>query len=941
MTFEELKHVFSLVVIAGIVLEKSVALYRAAKTKTWDRFTLDVSWIVFCGSLLVFNMVLYLWPRLRAPEPWQPSNPTYILRFPGNLVLFALCLLPCIVFSEYRLNKAKKKQGGGRTVELSDQIRNKTMQTIMKRALRAATLGALLPASLFLVARPGLAQNEATAWKSAPAPLMTRWAKDVRPENPRPEYPRPLLVRKEWQSLNGLWQFAFDDKNEGRAAGWQSGRPLPEQILVPFTFEAALSGIGKGKEIHERIWYRRTFEVPRAWRPGAGKKLRLNFGACDWETTVWVNGKQAGEPHRGGYTPFSFDITDTLRAGGMGPQEIVVAVYDPADPKTTGWQPKGKQLGSESIWYTRTTGIWQTVWLEPVDAHNHITTARVEADPAGRQVFVHLSTERPYSVRRPLAVVFGPDGRKIAESRDDKDPYRVIVSVPVPKLWSPESPALYDVVVTLRDETGRTLDEVKTYAAFRTYGIANGRLTLNGKPYFLRGVLDQGFWPDGIYTPPTDAAIKSDVEMTKRLGFNMARKHVKVEDPRWYYWCDKLGLAVWQDMPSSHNLSTEDARKNFTQEWRETVEAVRGYPCVVHYIPFNENWGNPQAFQDDIVTLTRQLDPTRPITDASGWTQRGLTDVVDAHDYGNNLRAQGVENPQKPKVVGEYGGIALPVAGHTWTTGWGYQNAKDENGLLRRMGYQTTQLFEAANLSGFVYTQLTDVEQELNGLLTYDRQPKASVEKIAAIFTGAARGRYDFGGFLRDWYVVGPLPTGTRLHSANDTPESHAIFDQVLAKPFVENEATLTPGDNDRAPVRLAGADPASYEYRWNRVKSDADVLDFQKVFEHQQNNAVAYAVAYFDAPADLANVVLRFGSDDAARVWLNGALVHTVNRVRGVSLDEDEVTGLTLKRGRNVLVVKVAQGIGGWGLAARFEKADGTVLRDLRTAASTTNSRP
>ena len=795
---------------------------------------------------------------------------------------------------------------------------------------------ALFCTTLFFVARPGSAQNTpAAAWKPAPAPLMTRWAKDVRPENPRSEYPRPLLVRKEWQSLNGLWQFAFDDKNEGRAAGWQSGRPLPEQILVPFTFEAALSGIGKGKEVHERVWYRRTFEVPRAWRPGAGKKLRLNFGACDWETTVWVNGTPVGEPHRGGYTPFSFDITDALRAGGIGPQEIVVAVYDPADPKTTGWQPKGKQLGSESIWYTRTTGIWQTVWLEPVSALNSFTSVRVSADPATARITVRVQPAAPYRINRPRAVVFGPDGRKVAEADYTGNPYELSLPVPAPKLWSPESPSLYTVRVTLPGADRSIVDEVTTYTAFRTYGISNGRLTLNGKPYFLRGVLDQGYWPDGIYTPPTDDAIKFDVETTKKLGFNMSRKHVKVEDPRWYYWCDKLGLAVWQDMPSSHNLSSDEAKKNFTSEWRETIETVRGYPSVVHYIPFNENWGNPQAFQDEMVTLTRQLDPTRPITDASGWTQRGLTDVIDAHDYSNNLRAQGVENPQKPKVVGEYGGIALPITGHTWTTGWGYQNAKDENGLLRRVGYQTTQLFDAPGLSGFVYTQLTDVEQEMNGLLTYDRQLKAPVEKIATIFTGAAQGRYDFGGFLRDWYVLGPLPTGTRLHSANDTPESHAIFDKVLAQSFVENEAALTPSDNDRAPVRLAGVDPASFEYRWNQVKADTDVLDFHKVFERPQNNAVAYAVAYFDVPADLTNVVLRFGSDDAARVWLNGEVVHTVNRVRGVSLDEDEVTSLTLKRGRNVLVVKVAQGIGGWGVAARFEKADGTVLRDLRTAAT------
>lgn len=799
----------------------------------------------------------------------------------------------------------------------------------------------------------------AAAWKPAPAPLMTRWAKDVRPDNPRPEYPRPLLVRKEWQSLNGLWQFAFDDKNEGRAAGWQSGKTLPAQILVPFTFEAALSGIGRGKEVHERVWYRRTFEVPRAWRPATGKRLRLNFGACDWETTVWVNGKQVGEPHRGGYTPFSFDITDALRAGGVGAQEIVVAVYDPADPKTTGWQPKGKQLGSEGIWYTRTTGIWQTVWLEPVSPL-HLGSVSVKADVEADNRSGNLTTyvspvgsgkfDLEYAVSRNGAVVGRTTlrglaivpGSKAAEerlkTRASGGTFGTAVRLSRPELWSPEKPALYDVTVTLKQD-GKIQDTATTYAAFRTYGIQNGRLTLNGKPYFLRGVLDQGYWPDGIYTPPTDAAIRFDVETTKRLGFNMSRKHVKIEDPRWYYWCDKLGLVVWQDMPSSHNLSTAEAKQNFTNEWREAIETVRGYPSVAHWIPFNENWGNPQAFQDEIVTLTRQIDPLRPITDASGWTQRGLTDVIDAHDYGNNLRAQGVQNPTKPKVVGEYGGIALPVPGHTWTSGWGYQNAKNADGLLRRIKYQTTQLFEAANLSGFVYTQLTDVEQELNGLLTYDRLPKADVGRVGAVFSGrdrydAASYERDFGGYLRDWYVLGPLPTGTRIHSGTDDPDTRAVFDKVLAQPFVSGEANLTPGDNARAPVTLPGGeDSASVEYRWSRVKSETDALDFQKTFERPSTNAVAYAVAYFDSPDEIRNVTLRFGSDDAAKVWLNGAPIHSVSRVRGVNLDEDEIPGLTLKRGRNVLVIKVAQGVGGWGLAARFEKADGTSLRDSRSA--------
>ena len=803
--------------------------------------------------------------------------------------------------------------------------------------------GVAAAALLGIAAAPGLrAQVDPRAWKPAPAPLMTRWAKDVRPDRARPEYPRPLLVRKDWKSLNGLWEFAFDDKNEGRTQGWTAGKTLPMQILVPFTFEASLSGIGKGKEVHERVWYRRTFDVPEAWRRD-GKRVLLNFGAVDWESTVWVNGREIGT-RRGGYTPFSYDVTDALKPGG-GAQEIVVAVYDPADPGKGAYQPKGKQLGSEGIFYTRTTGIWQTVWLEPVspvhlakvrltpERNSGASTWRLRADvtlPADRARSadpIRLEVFVRFKGQQIGAFAFETPGRVLHETSATVP---ITVPLSIAQLWTPERPDLYDVKVTLR-RGERVLDEITSYTALREVGIRNGRLTLNGRPYFYRGVLDQGYWPDGILTPPTDAALRYDVEITKKMGFNMSRKHVKVEDPRWYYWCDKLGLAVWQDMPSAHApLHTNaEAQRNFTQEWRDVIDATRDYPSVVHWIPFNENWGDPRAFQDETVTLTRQIDPSRPITDASGWTQRGLTDVIDAHDYSNNLRAQGVANPTKPKVVGEYGGIALPVEGHTWTTGWGYQTVRTPEALLRRVRFQTSQLFDAANLSGFVYTQLSDVEQEMNGLLTYDRLLKAPAERFARIFNGSDRAPAgEFAGYLRDWLVLGPLPTGTTLTSGQDSPNARAIFDKVLAQAFVPNEGSLAPTDG------AAGGTAGGSEVKWKRVQATGDQLDFQRAFGGETNNAVAYAVAYFDSPTEVRNATLHFGSDDAARVWLNGRQVWTVNRVRGVNLDEDEVPGLTLKAGRNVLVVKVAQGVGGWGVAARFEKADGTSLQPGRTAA-------
>lgn len=571
-----------------------------------------------------------------------------------------------------------------------------------------------------------------STWQPASAPLTTRWTADVSPEHVRPEYPRPLLVRKNWQSLNGIWQFAFDDNDSGDAQGWQSETDLNEQILVPFTFEAALSGIGKGEEIHEHVWYRKLFSIPANWRE-AGTCVKLNFGAVDWQATVYVNGVSVGS-HTGGYAPFSIDITDAMVPGDV--QEVVVSVYDPADPKTTGFQPRGKQLGTEGIWYTRTTGIWQSVWIEPVSTTS-VSAFRTESDVKSSTLSAHVTLTGENEATAQVKVF--RNGVQVASQSEDITGSGVVtISVPDPELWSPDSPALYNLEVTIvRD--GIELDSFTSYTAFRSYGIENARLVLNGEPFFVRGVLDQGYWPDGILTPPTDDAIRYDVEMTKKLGFNVARKHVKIEDPRWYYWCDVLGVAVWQDMPSPHNLSSAEARSNFTAEWKEVMEALRGYPCVLHWIPFNENWGNPEEFQDEIVLLTRSLDTIRPITDASGWTQRSLTDVDDVHDYGNELLRHGVAEPLKPKVVGEYGGIALPIPGHTWAGGWGYQTAKDAESLLKGICFQTTQLFDAANLSGYVYTQLTDVELELNGLLTYDREPKADPALFAQCFTGTRR----------------------------------------------------------------------------------------------------------------------------------------------------------------------------------------------------------
>jgi hypothetical protein len=796
----------------------------------------------------------------------------------------------------------------------------------------------------------------AREWSPAVAPLLTRWARYVSPERARPEYPRPQMVRQEWLNLNGLWQFAFDDQNAGRQAGWSSGKPLPMRILVPFTFEAALSGIGRGSEVHERVWYRRTFTVPPAWRrePFQGGRVLIHFDAVDWEATVWVNGRELGS-HRGGYSPFTVDVTPALRPRGQ--QELVIAVYDPADPAQGAYQPKGKQLGSHGIFYTRTTGIWQTVWLESV-ARSYISDLELGADPRTQEV-----TVRAYVVARNIPrgqiqsvtglrlTVLQPGGKiaatstshtvaawavpldntslierpkpapaeSVAGDKRGRPFYRVTAIVPHARPWTPESPILYQLRLELL-EGATVVDRVASYAGFRSVGTREGRLTMNGKPYFYRGVLDQGYWPGGILTPPSDAAIRAEVEMTKALGFNCARKHVKVEDPRWYYWCDRLGLAVWQDMPSSHNLGSEEAKENFRRELTEMVEDLRDHPSVVQWIAFNENWGNPGEFQDQMVAQTRELDSSRPITDASGWTQRGLTDVIDVHDYGNNLVRQGVDQPAKPKVVGEFGGIALHVPGHTWTKGWGYQTVHTPEELLRRLRYLVTQLYGAHNLSGFVYTQLTDVEQEQNGLLTYDRLPKARPARVAAIVTGRDRtpaGEALQSGFLTDWWVLGPIAIEGRITSAQPNAENKRLMGAALDRAWVPSEGLLKPRESGMVTVgnRVLG---------WKHVRAEEDTLDLIQALG-QTEDAVAYTVAEFEAPQAVSGLKLRFGSDDAAKVWLNGKLIWTINTTRGVTVDEDEIRGVSLRAGRNVLVVKVVQGVGGWGLAARFVRVDGS----------------
>jgi hypothetical protein len=569
-------------------------------------------------------------------------------------------------------------------------------------------------------------------WRPANGPLLTRWAKDVSPERVHPEYPRPQMVRKDWLNLNGLWQLAFAKEAESVPAG----KELPERILVPFPVESALSGVMKRAD---RLWYRRTFTVPKEW---TGGRTLLHFGAVDWQATVWVNGKAIGN-HRGGYDAFTFDISDALNP--QGEQELIVGVWDPSD---AGTQPRGKQVNKpQGIYYTPTTGIWRTVWLEPV-GKAAIDALKIVPDVDGGKVRVRVQgrgTTAGHTVK--VAVLDGGQTVVSAEGAVDRD---LELSITKPKLWWPDNPFLYDLRVELR-QGGQTADVVQSYFGMRKIAVGKDdkgitRMLLNGKFVFQLGPLDQGFWPDGLYTAPTDEALKYDIEVTKKLGFNLARKHVKVEPERWYYWCDKLGLLVWQDMPSGDRgvaprrgeitRSPESARQ-FELELRRMLDGLHNHPCIIMWVVFNEGWG-----QFDTVRLTRLVkehDPSRLVDCASGWNDMKVGDVHDIHDY-PGPSSPPVE-PNRAAVLGEFGGLGLRVDGHTWTNkSWGYRGTKDREDLTRKYEQllrRVWKLKDDKGLSAAVYTQTTDVETEANGLMTYDRAViKMDVERVAAVNKG-------------------------------------------------------------------------------------------------------------------------------------------------------------------------------------------------------------
>jgi len=569
---------------------------------------------------------------------------------------------------------------------------------------------------------------------------MTRWAKEVTPENVHQEYPRPQLTRTDWMNLNGLWDYSVVSRDQSQPESFQG------KILVPFPIESALSGVMKTVSDQEQIWYQKTFSLPQDWRD---QKTILHFGASDWETTVYVNDQKVGS-HKGGYTAFSMDITSALVEGSE--QKLTVSVWDPT---STGTQPRGKQINNpHGIWYTPTSGIWQTVWLEPV-SHNYIENLKLTPDIDEKSITVSVSTVTEPKATLEWSVIVLDAGKQIAEAEliieqggetGGANP-RFVLGVKEPKLWSPDSPFLYDLKVTLKKD-GKAIDEVRSYFGMRKIHVGKdqagiNRLMLNNKPLFQFGPLDQGFWPDGLYTAPSDEALKYDLEVTKQLGFNMARKHVKIEPDRWYYHCDKMGILVWQDMPSGDKyigtkdpdiIRTKASADQFEYELKEMVDQFYNHPSIVMWVPFNEGWG--QYDTPRITQLVKEWDPTRLVNNTSGWADRKVGDVMDIHAYPGPGAPALEEN--RAGVLGEYGGLGYPIEGHLWKKdgNWGYvsyANAEELAESYIALIDKMHPLSGRNGLSAAVYTQTTDVEIEVNGLMTYDREIiKMDVETIAA-----------------------------------------------------------------------------------------------------------------------------------------------------------------------------------------------------------------
>jgi hypothetical protein len=709
-------------------------------------------------------------------------------------------------------------------------------------------------------------------WQPKKAPLMTRWAKDVSPDNAHREYPRPQMERPEWVNLNGLWDYAITSKETAAAPEKYDGK-----ILVPFPIESALSGVMKSVGAKNRLWYQRNFTLPQTWK---GQRIILHFGAVDWESQVWINGKEVGK-HTGGYDPFSLDVTDAIKDGA---NTISITAWDPT---TDGFQPIGKQHARPSgIWYTPTSGIWQTVWIEPVP-QAYIKSLKITPDVDKGEVEVIVDAVGINNLRIDLK----DGGNDLAMALGTRPGEKNRLKIPNAKLWTPDSPHLYSLRIV--DAAGT--DKVDSYFAMRKISLGKDkdgitRIMLNNQPVFQHGPLDQGFWPDGLYTAPTDEALRSDIEMTKKLGFNMARKHVKVEPDRWYYWCDKLGLLVWQDMPSGDKhvapnrgeiTRTKESAENYERELKAMMTALHNHPSIIIWVPFNEGWG-----QFDTVRITnqvKQLDPSRLAICASGWNDFPAGDAHDIHVYPGPGAPKPEEN--RAAVLGEYGGLGLPIAGHLWLDrgNWGYRTFKDKESLTSAYESLIHQLrpLIGSGLSAAVYTQTTDVEIEVNGLMTYDREMvKPDLERVMAAHRKLL------------------LPPPKLLTIVPTSRETAIVWKYTTAKPADDwMKSAFRDGEWKSGPAGFGteGTPGAIVRTEWN----SPDIW-LRRTFEL--------------GDAKLADPHLLVHHDEDAEIYINGELVATATgfTTEYVTLPLNAKGRSALKAGQNIISIHCKQTGGG-----------------------------
>lgn len=580
--------------------------------------------------------------------------------------------------------------------------------------------------------------NVNSQWKPVGDNIKTKWGENINPNNVLQEYPRPILVRNDWKNLNGLWDYTITSKGENKPENYDG------EILVPFPIESSLSGVRKRISKEQELWYHKNFQIPKKWK---SKEIIIHFGAVDWESELWINDINVGL-HKGGYDPFSFNITPYLRKGKN--QKLELRVWDPTDD---GFQPRGKQIKNpKGIWYTPVSGIWQTVWLEPVN-YKHITNIHTTTDIDDSSVLIKLFSS--YDFKDDLIEFVLKEDEKVLQKTIIKADLETKISFENPKLWSPESPFLYDLEIKLISK-GKIIDNIETYFGMRKISIkkdVNGtrRMMLNNKEYFQFGTLDQGWWPDGLYTAPSDEALKFDIFKTKEFGFNMIRKHVKVEPARWYFHADKIGMLVWQDMPNGEKIERPkwqrnnffngqefipsfESEMNFKNEWNEIIDFLYSNPSIVCWVPFNEAWG--QFKTEEISQLTKNIDPSRLVNAASGGNYYNVGDITDIHNYPEPKML--FYNPNQSNVLGEYGGIGLAIENHLWQSdkNWGYVKYKSSEKATDEYVNFANQLLEMVlkGFSGAIYTQTTDVEGEVNGLITYDRKIiKLDMERVKEI----------------------------------------------------------------------------------------------------------------------------------------------------------------------------------------------------------------